>query len=61
MNTAQKTPTKFVLVRWLSDETVGVMPLSATKTLRIFGSVVMAVQGCSPKGPGVGSRSRVQE
>ena len=41
MNTAQKTPMKFVLVRWLSDETVGVMPLSATKTLRIFGSVVM--------------------
>ena len=30
MNTAQKTSTKFVLVSWLCDKTVGVIPLSGT-------------------------------
>ena len=40
-NTAEKTPTlKFALVHWLSDETVGVMPLSATKETAHVGSVV---------------------
>lgn len=38
-NTAQKT-LKFALVRWLADETVGVMPLSATKEDVHVGSVV---------------------
>ena len=37
MNTPQKTTTKFVLVRWLSDETVGVMPLFATKDVAHVG------------------------
>ena len=66
MNTAQKTPMKFVLVRWLSDETVGVMPLSCLRhkdvahfwQCRDDEQEQDAVQGCSPKGPGVGSRNK---
>ena len=55
MNTAQKTPTKFVLVCWLSDETVGVIPLSATKGAAHIDDEEEqdVVQGCTPKDPGV--------
>ena len=55
MNTAQKTPTKFVLVHWLFDETVGVIPLSATKGAACIDDEKEqgAVQGCTPKDPGV--------
>ncbi len=39
-HTATKTPTSFALVRWLSDETVRVVPLSATKEVARVGYVV---------------------
>ena len=53
MNTAQKASTKFVLVRWLSDETVGVVPLSGTKRNTDYEEKQGAVQGCTPRDPGV--------
>ena len=55
MNTAQKTSTKFVLVHWLSDETVGVIPLSGIKGAAHIDEEEEqgAVQGCTPKDPGV--------
>ena len=48
-------PTKFVLVHWLFDETVGGIPLSATKsTAHIDNEEEQdVVQGCTPKDPGV--------
>ena len=51
MNTAQKTLAKFVLVRWLSDETIGVIPLSATKGAAHIDDT--QIQGCTPKDTGV--------
>ena len=55
MNTAQKTPMYFVLVCWLSDETVDVIPLSATKGAAHIDDEQEqgAVQGCTLKDPGV--------
>lgn len=39
---SQRKPASFALVRWLSDESVGVMPLSATDDKEVHaGSITM--------------------